>query len=384
MAAIGAAALAKLDALRAKGRLRSLPGTSDACLDLTTNDYLGLLRNAALRQRIYERLVELPHGSGGSRLLGGDLDVFHRLEETFARFKGGEASLFFASGYAANEAVLSSLARLPGVAFFSDELNHASLFDGIRLSALPESRRQVYRHSNMADLREKLAAANAPLPVIVTESLFGMDGDEAPLAALGNLATEFRAALVIDEAHATFCLGEKGRGLAQKTGLEAREMVIIDPCGKAFASQGAFVTGPSWLKEYLLNFARTFMFTTAPSPWAAHALQVTLGLDEAILDAARARLIAVGGCIRESLRSQGWNLGQTTSHIVPVFLGQDQLALQLSAFLKEFSVRAKAIRPPTVPIGAARVRLSLGAWMTDADFDRLISAFERARGVLHA
>jgi len=231
-----------LAGLTAQDRLRSLsPTPSDLRADLTHNDYLHLRDDAELHAAALARAQELPFGAGASRLLGGEHPIFRTLERAFAAFKGAPDALYFPSGYAANEALLSTLSTLPGVAIFSDALNHASLIDGIRLGGLPKERRNVFPHLDLVALERALAHSDAAVNVIVVESLYSMDGDVAPLSALHALAAKHRGVLVVDEAHANFCLGAQGKGLVT----DRVDVITVDTCGKAMAAQGAFVCGPN-------------------------------------------------------------------------------------------------------------------------------------------
>lgn len=365
----------RLAALQDQARLRTLQTPPAGCIDLTLNDYLGLRDDAEHQAVVASAIAGLPSGAGASRLLGGELPVFGAVERAFAAFKGAEASLYFASGYAANEALPAALALLGGVRIFSDALNHASIIDGIALAKLPKEQRVVYRHGDTAELEVWLKASDADVNLIVTESLFSMDGDVVDLVEMQRLAARYRGVLVVDEAHAILCAGEGGRGLAPVGG----NVITVDTCGKAFAAQGAFVSGPRWLRDYLINTARPFIYSTAPSPWIAAALGATLARGEAALGPRRKRLAEIGAHVRGALKAMDFAIGASASHIVPVMCGTDAAALAMSARLAESGVHARAIRPPTVPEGTARVRLSLSAGMTDAHVERVIAAFRRVR-----
>ncbi len=373
---LGRRALRALADLAAASRLRSLvpsPHAPDA-LDLTHNDYLGLRDDEGHQAALRAAAFALPCGAGASRLLGGEHPIFSTLERAFAAFKQADASLYFPSGYAANESVITTLARLPGTAFFSDALNHASLIDGFRLAALPAARKAIYRHADVADLEARLRASDAPVNVIVSETVFSMDGDIAPLGELARLAAAHRGVLVLDEAHAVFALGEAGRGLATSAHLGGCELITVDTCGKALGAQGAFVSGPAWLRELLVNWARPFIYTTAASPWIAAALLETLARAP-LMQARRERLASVHEKVRAGLLRRGLDLGGSKTHIIPILLGDDAAALAWSARLAAQRIHARAIRPPTVPEGGARLRLSLHAAVTDEQIERLIAAF---------
>jgi 8-amino-7-oxononanoate synthase len=216
----------------------------------------------------------------------------------------------------------------------------------------------------------------AEINVLFTESLFSMDGDRADLSHMMELATKYRGVLVVDEAHAIGCYGEQGRGLT--SGLNHKCIISINTCGKALGVQGALVCGPQWFTEYLINKARPFIYSTAPSPWLAAALMVSLKY-VARMDQERDRLQALSDQVRGELKRLGFDTGISQSHIIPVLCGSDRKALELGAALSEDQVIVKAIRPPTVPEGSSRLRLSLRADLTDAHVETLISAFRRLR-----
>src|SRR5215475_40462 len=248
-------------------------------IDFCSNDYLGLAENSVLRERVVEAVRKTEKvGGTGSRLLSGQTEEWRELEENFAEFAGTEAALFFTTGYAANVGLLSSLVGKDDV-IFSDERNHASLIDGMRLSG---ARKVIYPHLNLSALEDALRQeAGAPWrKIVVTESVFSMDGDIAPLPEIVNLAEKYNAAVILDEAHATAVHGPRGRGLAAAAGLTQRMLAIIHTCGKALASAGAFVCGSAVLKEHLLNHARTFVFSTALPPYFARQIQAALELAE--------------------------------------------------------------------------------------------------------
>jgi 8-amino-7-oxononanoate synthase len=304
--------------------------------------------------------------------LGGEHPIFAELETAFAAFKGAEASLYFPSGYAANESVITTLARLPGTAFFSDALNHASLIDGFRLAALPAARKSIYRHADMEDLEKHLRKSTAEINIIVTETVFSMDGDCAPLLELEALARRYRGVLVLDEAHAIFVWGTQGRGLAPQCA--DLDIMTIDTAGKALGVQGALVSGPGWLRELLINQARPFIYTTAASPWLAAALLATLRASTRF-QARRERLAALSQQVLRALKAQGWDTGPSSTQIIPILLGPDAQALAKSQALRARNLLVPAIRPPTVAEGSARLRLSLHSQLTDTQITDLIQAF---------
>ncbi len=344
----------RLDRLSESFQRRSL--APRVGIDFSSNDYLGLSQDTALRKRILLRMQDVESGASGSRLLRGQIPLFNEVEENLARFSGGEAALLFPSGYQANLALLSGILSAEDWVF-SDQLNHASLIDGMRLS---RARRVVYRHRDVGALRRELqeSSSHSGLKVIVTESLFGMDGDTAPLLALADLAGEFSALLVVDEAHATGLWGDgqRGGGLVQSLGLSSRVFATIHTGGKALGTGGAWVSGSAKLKDYLVNFSRPFIFSTAPLPALAVALDESVSYWKHVGPARAASLFKGADRLRESLSSFGLQSFEP-GPIVPVLLGENQVALRVAEKLQEVGFDVRAIRPPTVPEGTARLRL---------------------------
>lgn len=375
--------LEQLHLRRAADRYRSLkprPENRADFLDLTSNDYLGLGQTPGFQDQCREAIKDLPVGSGASRLLGGEFDIYQTVERQFALFKGAETALFFPSGYAANEAMAQSL-RHDDAVFFSDRLNHASIIDGLRLAGLKPEQKMVYPHNDMAHLESLLRQSRSSCHLLMTESLFSMDGDLAPLAALADLAHRYRGVMIVDEAHSIGCWGHGGRGLLDQAGLSHEHVISINTCGKAMGVQGAMVCGPGWLREQLINTARPFIYTTAPSPWMAAAVGIaTTWLPQ--LDDRRSRLHQVSEELREALMDLGFETRPSASYIIPVLCGSDSRALKLEHHLHQHGIMARAIRPPTVPEGESRVRLSLHALLDDEDVERIIQAFSTARGLL--
>jgi 8-amino-7-oxononanoate synthase len=364
-------------------------------VDLMSNDYLGLATDARLKRAVVEAVARAERmGSTGSRLLSGNAREWEDLEREFAEFAGTEAALYFGSGYAANIGLLSSLLR-PGDIVFSDALNHASLIDGIRLSG---ATKVIYPHRDIAflegALRETAGVASAAgtsgavgaagalgapgARLIVTESVFSMEGDVAPLGEMLALARKYGAGVVVDEAHATGVRGPQGRGVAAEIGCEReREMLaVVHTCGKALASAGALVCGSATVKEYLINRARTFIFSTAMPPYLAGQIRAALELARGAQgDRAREHLGAIADELRAALAAGGVDCGTGASggatQIVPVLLGSNEAALHVASELQRGGFVARAIRPPTVPPGTARVRISLTSAITREEVARL-------------
>lgn len=359
-----------LRSLDQRNELRSLAEIHG--VNFCSNDYLGLAEHPGLRERAAEAVQRAKRvGGTGSRLLSGQTEAWSALEETFAKFAGTETALFFGSGYAANIGLFSALVGKDDVVF-SDELNHASLIDGMRLSG---ARKVIYPHLNLNALEDALRQeVGAPWrKLIVTESVFSMDGDLAPVAEIAELAENYGAALILDEAHATAVHGPSGRGLAFAAGLTDRALAVVHTCGKALASAGAFVCGPAVLKEHLVSHARSFIFSTALPPYMAAQIGAALQLAEG-MDEEREALLARARSFRDGLRAEGFETGGTNSQIVPVVLGSNDATLDAAEHLQRGGFAVRGIRPPTVPVGGSRLRLSLTARIPQEELSRLVGA----------
>jgi len=367
----------ELDLLREQAQLRSLDMLGDAAgLNLSSNDYLGLSTDPRLKQATIEAVARAEKmGSTGSRLLSGNSREWEEIEAEFAEFAGRESALYFGSGYAANLGLLASLLR-PGDTVFSDALNHASLIDGMRLSGATKI---IYPHGDLEFLEGALrdSASGAGARAIVSETVFSMEGDVAPLAELVALARRYDAAVIVDEAHAIGVWGPEGRGIAAELGLEGALLAIVHTCGKALASAGAFVCGSGALRELLINRARTFIFGTAMPPYIAGQIRAALALARAA-DAERAHLRALAEALRDGLAAAGLRCGTSSTQIVPVMLGTNEAALHVARELQRDGFAVKAIRPPTVPAGTARIRISLTSKVTTGDIHRLAGAISAA------
>lgn len=358
-----------LSQIESKGLKRSL---RDPCgLDLSSNDYLGMAGHPRLRLRFSEAAESLGVGSTGSRLLRGHRPSFHAVEKRFARLKGTEGALFLGSGWAANLGVLSAFPG-EGDIVFSDELNHASLIDGMRLS---RARRIVFPHCDVRALTDLLESEPCPgQRFLVTESLFSMDGDIAPLQRYAALQAQHDLALIVDEAHATGIYGASGSGLIEETGCQESVFVSVNSAGKALGVSGAFVCGPQWAIDYLIHAARPFVFSTAPPPAVAEAIDESLQLlGES--SAERDRVRDHGACLRQAL-----DLPAGDSPIVPIVLGDNAIASTAASLLNEAGFDVRAIRPPTVPEGTARLRVSLNAKLETDDVLRFASKLRQVLG----
>jgi 8-amino-7-oxononanoate synthase len=370
----------ELREIEARGQLRTLE--IPAGINFCSNDYLGLATNPALRAAVMEAVARAERvGSTGSRLLAGNAREWEELEREFADFAGTDAALYFTSGYGANVGLLGAVVGR-GDIIFSDASNHASLIDGARISG---AEKVVYPHCDLAALELALhdRVSQPGRKLVVTESVFSMDGDLAPLREMTTLAKRYGAEMVVDEAHATGVFGAEGRGRVADLGLVDEIFAVVHMCGKALASAGAFVCGGVTLKKYLVNRARTFLFNTALPPYFAEQIRAALALAQGA-DAARAQLRAMSAKLREDLRASGWDTGNSASQIVPVLLGGNDVASRIAAELgrEEFAVRA--IRPPTVAEGTARLRLSLNCSLKDGEVAKLARAMATAREMVGA
>ena len=344
-------------------------------VDLSSNDYLGLADAPALRAAVADALARgVPVGSGGSRLLRGNHPQHEALEVEAAAFFGSETALFLSSGYAANAALFATLPQR-GDLVVHDALIHASAHEGLRLGRA-ESR--AARHNDVAAFADVITAWRAGGGIgrvwIAIESLYSMDGDRAPLDALAALADRHDAFLLIDEAHATGVFGRDGRGLAD--GLDGRDnVVVLRTCGKALGCEGALLCGPRVLRDFLVNRARAFIFSTAPSPLMAAAVRAALRL--LVSEPERhARLIARVAEAGARLGPHGATV--TGTQILPLVLGDDRRTMQVAARLQTAGFDVRGIRPPTVPAGTARLRLSITANLADGDLAALADAMAEA------
>jgi len=365
--------MSELDSLRERAQFRALDVVDrTAEINLCSNDYLGLSDDPRLKHAVLEAVARTETvASTGSRLLSGNSRQWEGVESEFAAFAGTETALYFGSGYAANVGLLSSLLK-PGDTVFSDALNHASLIDGIRLSGAAKI---VYPHGDLEFLERALHDHQNSFGarVIVTESVFSMEGDIVSIPALLELAKRYGAELVIDEAHATGVCGPQGRGIAAELGLEREMLAIVHTCGKALASAGALVCGGRALKDYLINRARTFIFSTAMPHYLAGQIHAALALARAA-ENERGHLRRIASALRYGLAAAGLNSGASATHIVPVVLGSNEIALHVARELHRSGFTVKAIRPPTVPPGTARLRVSLTSRITLDDIHRFIAA----------
>jgi 8-amino-7-oxononanoate synthase len=378
----------ELLALEAKGLRRTLEPLGGAqgpvielggrhLVNLCSNDYLGLAADGRLVQAAAAAAQREGAGAGAARLVAGDLPVHGALERRLADFKKTEAALLFSSGYHANAGVVPALAERED-AVFSDRLNHASILDGCRLSLAKTLR---YPHCDLGALARLLSETKARRKLVVTDAVFGMDGDAAPLAAMAELCERHGAMLYVDEAHATGILGPTGAGWAEAEGVTGQVDALMGTLGKALGSFGAFVAGSTRLADWLTSRARTFIFTTALPPAACGAalaaLDVVAGEPER-----RLHLDALSRRMKGGLSELGFDMARVVAPIFPVILGEEGVALEASRKLRERGYFARAIRPPTVPPGTSRLRISLTARHTEDQVDGFLASIREVLGEL--
>jgi 8-amino-7-oxononanoate synthase len=358
------ARLHELKALGLNRRLRLVSGPQGphVLLDgkpvllLCSNNYLGLADHPRVREAAADAAMRWGVGAGASRLVSGTMTIHRRLEERLAEFKGRQSALLFGSGYLANAGAIAALAR-PGDVVFSDERNHASIIDGCRLSRAEVF---VYDHCDVEHLRWGIGKADGRGALIATDSVFSMDGDVAPLTEIVELAQQRDLRVLVDEAHGTGVLGPGGRGALAEAGIEDQVDVIVGTLGKALGSYGAFVACDESMARYLVNAARTFIFSTAPPPPAVAGALAALDL---LQESPRRvqRLMANAAALRDQLEQEGFDLRGSRTQILPLVLGEAQLAMRICEAALMRGVFAQAIRPPTVPPMTSRLRLAVMA-----------------------
>jgi 8-amino-7-oxononanoate synthase len=379
----------ELTDLASAGRLRSRPvidspddrvivlcadGKRRKLYNWASNDYLGAANRRPVKNAAARALRTYGAGAGAARLLAGGLRCHRRLEERLAHWLGCQEALVTSTGFQANLATLVSLASGAEDVVILDRLCHASTYDGARLAAGTLLR---FTHNDLADLDKQLSrTAGAKRRLVCVESVYSMDGDEAPLVGIQELCRKHGALLVVDEAHAVGVLGPQGRGLCAELGVVPD--LLVGTCSKSLGSQGGFIAGDRDVVELVVNRGRSFIFSTAPVPAAMGAAVATLDLLRKESDLP-AQLVTHAGEVRTALREQGWNVPAGRSAIIPVLIGEEQPALALAARLRAAGHYAPAIRPPTVPAGGCRLRLTVTLAHTASDRRRLLKAMAAAR-----
>lgn len=352
-------------------------------LNLSSNNYLGLASHPRLREAAKEAIDRYGSSATSSRLIVGSMELHRRLEEQLAIFKGTEGALLFSTGYMANVGTIAAIVGR-GDIVFSDRLNHASIVDGIILSQAGWKR---YPHRDIESLRKLLEKhRDNRRRLIITDTVFSMDGDIAPLPELVNLAQEYKCLVMVDEAHATGILGERGRGAVEHFHLEGKIDIQMGTLSKALGGFGAFISGPRELIDYLINKSRAFIYTTAPPPAVAAAGLAALRLIDEEPER-RERLWENVRFFRESLQNLGFHTGDSQTQIVPILVGDNRLTMTFSQRLFQEGVYIPGIRPPTVPRGEGRLRVSLMATHTRPDLEKALGAMEKVGkelGVINA
>jgi 8-amino-7-oxononanoate synthase len=341
-------------------------------LSFCSNDYLGLANNPALTEAVYRAAQEWGAGSGGSHVVGGHTRLHAQLEETLAAFVGSERALYFSTGYMANLGIVPALVGR-GDTVFADRLNHASLIDATLLSRAENKR---YRHQDLTHLETLLAQTTSGKKLILSDAVFSMDGDIAAIPRLLALAERYDAWLVLDDAHGFGVLGEKGKGSLSHFQMPFHpRMIYMATLGKAAGVSGAFVAASALVTEWLVQRARTYIFTTADSPLVVAALLCNLEY-LAQGDTLRTRLFSLIARLHAGLSQTRWQTKMSPTAIQPVIIGSSEDALRVSDALSDRGFFVPAIRPPTVPKGTARLRISLSAAHTAHEVDRLVNALE--------
>lgn len=374
----------ELDTLKQKGmfrRLRVVGGEEKAVciidgkqvINLSSNNYLGLTTHPKLREAAKRAIDTHGVGTAAVRTIIGTMDLHEELEEKLAKFKHTEATLTFQSGFASNQGIIQALME-EGDAIISDELNHASIIDGIRLS---KAGRFIFKHMDMNDLESKLKEAqHARTKIIITDGVFSMDGDIAPLKDIVELGERYAAAVYVDDAHASGVLGSNGRGSANHWGLDGRVDIQIGTFSKAIGAQGGYIAGIQPLRDFLIHKARTMLFSNALPPsviaTCIAAIEV-LENEPQLID----KLWENTRYFKGRLRDLGFDIGRSETPITPVIAGSGELAMKLSDRLFEEGVFAQGIGYPTVPEARSRVRTIITAAHTRENMDAAIAAFEK-------
>lgn len=366
-----------LENYRLEGRLRAIPAEAGTdVLDLSTNDYLGLSLRHDLTEEFMSQSLRIPFTSAASRLLASRQREYGELEDWLSAAYGKEA-LLFNSGYHANTGCVSALSGVKGTAIVADKLVHASIIDGIRLGKAPFRR---FLHNDVGSLRRELekASASAECVWVIVESVYSMDGDMAPLREIAALKASFpKMMLYVDEAHALGVFGAKGLGVCESLGLLPEIDVLIGTFGKACASMGAFAAASRELKDFLLNSARSFIFSTALPPvnvaFTHFMLRKIAGME-----AERKHLAEISELFRRRLSALTGLPSVSSSQIVPLMAGGNARALELSESLSKHDILALPIRKPTVPAGTERIRFSLNASLQETDIDHVINVLSDA------
>lgn len=336
-------------------------------INFSSNNYLALNGHPYIKEKMREAMEKYGTSSSASRLISGNINIFEEAEEIISNFKNKEACLIFNSGYQANVSIISTLVG-EGDIIFSDELNHASIIDGCRLS---KAKVYIYRHNDINHLEEGLKKYEGRRRLIISDGVFSMDGDIVKLPEIAYLAEKYDSMVIIDDAHATGVLGEKGGGTEEYFGINKEFITILGTGGKALGVGGAFFCCPKYIREYLINKGRGFIYSTALPP------AIPAGLIGAIELLAKEKerkdnLKKISQYLFSSLKEKNLPAPAFPSHITPIIIGESNKTLEIERELRKKGIFAKGIRPPTVPPGSGRIRVSLTAEHKKEDIDRLI------------
>ncbi len=346
-----------------------------AIVNFASNDYLGLASDARLIGAVKKSSELYGVGAGASRLISGNYDIHSQLEEKIAGLKRQQAALVFPTGYMANLGCIITLMHHEEGLILADKLIHASLFDACRFS---RATLRIYQHNDPSDLKKVLERFALKKPIlIVTDGVFSMDGDIAPLPEICGLAKEYNASVMVDDAHATGVLGKRGAGTADHFGLENDIDIHMGTLSKACGVLGGFIAGKNELKEFLINKGRSFIYTTGIPPLLCAASIKAIEIIESE-PWRRDRLFQVSGVVRNSLRTIGFNVIDGITPIVPVIIGDNNLVVSMRDYLAENGILVGAVRYPTVPEGEARLRISLQAVHSDEDIENLVSVMKKS------
>ncbi len=377
--------LKKQNLIRELTCIKSSPGSKisinrQTFINFSSNDYLNLSSHPVIVKTAMKALKKYGLGSGASRLLSGTYSPHVKLEERIANFKKTPAALVFNTGYTANTGIIPAVTGIDTL-IFSDELNHASIVDGIRLS---KAEVEIYRHMDLNHLesllRKSLKRVNIKRRLIITDTVFSMDGDIVPLEDLVSLAKKYHTILMIDDAHGTGVLGEQGRGALEHFGITGADYIIqMGTLSKAVGCYGAFAAGSKELIEVLISKARSFIYSTSLPPSVAEACIKAIDIVEFKSAQRRKRLWRNRQRLYESLKSLGYDTLNSGTPIIPVMVGDTKSALKMGNYLFKEKIFAPAIRPPTVPEGKCRIRFSVTAAHTDEDIDRVLESLNNFR-----
>jgi 8-amino-7-oxononanoate synthase len=345
-------------------------------IDVSTNSYLSLHLNKQVADEAHKLLSDQLYGNLASRIISSNSTLYGELESEIASWKNTESALVFNSGYAANIGIIASLCNRD-TDIFSDKLNHASIIDGIQLSG---GRLNRYHHCNMADLEKKLKASSKKEKIIITDTVFSMDGDCAPLAHICELAAKYRCMVMVDEAHATGIFGKTASGLVEELGLEHSVDIRMGTLSKSIAGLGGYFAGPTALRDYFVNTSRSLIYSTGlPHGVLAHDLAALRYIRR--YPEMGKRLLEKSSRFRSGLMELGFSTLNSTTHIVPCIFGEEKAALSASEFCLKNGIKVPAIRPPTVPAHTARLRFSLHADLSDENLEYILTILKKMKNV---